>query len=100
MDHRRFEDLRLSKHAQERCQQRGISPKVLETLYTYGKRTWSRGGAWSYSINRNRLDKVRIALGELEFRRIREKLDCYMIVAPDAGTIVTVGHRTHRRSAA
>jgi hypothetical protein len=87
--------LSITNHAQTRLQQRGIPPLVIENLLDFGRQMHDhRGGTVLYFDHRARRYLQR-QLPRENFRRIESHLDAYAVVASD-GSIVTVGHRTHR----
>lgn len=87
--------LPITYHAQTRLQQRGIPPFVVEKLLDYGRQMHDhRGGSVLYFDHRARKQLQR-QLPRDNFRRIERHFDAYAVVGSD-GSIVTVGHRTHR----
>ena len=54
-----------------------------------------RGGIRRYFSKRSRRAMER-AFGSGPVRRMADYLDTYLVESVDDGTIVTVGHRTHR----
>ena len=93
----RRNQVRYTKHAQKRLQQRGIPDMAVRLICKYGKRSYYKGGE-SYCINkrnRRRLEKdLKARLDSREFRRIVKSLDCYVVLSGDE--IITVAHRTKR----
>ena len=85
----------MTYHAQARLQQRGIPAKVLDCLLAYGQAIHDHQGAEIVFFDHGARNKVRKALGEVEFKKLADKLDAYAVLAPD-GAVVTVGHRTKR----
>ena len=85
----------LSRHAEERCQQRGISPEHVRIMHSYGIwRHTSRG--FSCFMNKHARDKVRAAFGDAVYRTLAEKLNFYMAMDMDRTTVLTVAHRLRR----
>jgi len=84
--------LRISKHAERRCQQRGISPLAIETILDYGHFNYV-GGAKSWSMNRLEKSFARHDLGK-EYKNIEKKLG-FLVVSHD-GTLITAAHKMKR----
>ena len=85
----------LSVHAKTRLQQRAISMPVLDCLLNFGRRVHDHKGAEILFFDRRARDRVRLAVGEKEFKCVQAKLHSYAVVAVD-GVVLTVGHRTKR----
>lgn len=87
----------ISRHAQQRLQQRGISIQAVPIIRRYGKRTYVNG-AESYSINKSDRPSVERHLKETmspeEYSKVSKDLDCYIIVKNN--NLVTAAHRTQR----
>lgn len=86
------DDMQLTKHAQTRMQQRGISKSVMDLLETHGRYV-ERGkrGAIVYVDKRAR-ERIRRNTSPTEFARIEQKLHAYFVEGDD-GSIITVGYR-------
>jgi hypothetical protein len=87
--------LAITKHAQTRLQQRGISPLVVENLLDFGRQMHDhRGGTLLYFDHRTRR-RLQRQLPAENYRRLEPHLDAFAVLGSD-GAIVTVGHRTRR----
>ena len=95
-DHKVPRQLRLTEHAQVRCQQRGISPNVLSTVLRFGKCKPTKDGR-SYSMDHPARRRAERALGKTAYGRISDKLNIYIVVATNDEYVVTVAHRLRRR---
>ena len=84
----------LTRHAAERCQQRGIRTEVVEAILAYGDRHW-RHGAEVCFMTRQAREQATAALGARRFARIADRLDCYVVLSDD-GSIVTAAQRRQR----
>ena len=84
----------LSKHAQERMQQRAIPPLVLDLLYRYGREQHQNGGTVLFFDQHSRR-KALCALKDT-LQRFDKVSDTYVVTAADNGKAITVGHRTKR----
>ena len=85
----------LSRHAQARMQQRGISTELLGLLAVYGARAHDHHGGQLRFFDKAARRRLRQAAGEAAWRRVESKLDVYAVIAQD-GCVVTVGHRDRR----
>ena len=94
MRDRDFNQLELSQHAEERRHQRGIGLDVLDVVYRFGKAVRTRQGM-SYSMDGRARRIAEKKLGS-QYCRVADRLDCYMVVAQDERTIITVAHRSQR----
>jgi len=83
----------LTKHAQKRCQQRGIPLLAINWLGEYGKRR-RHEGADVYHFTKSRRKELRRDIGKLAYKKNECFLDFYMVV--DGETILTVGKRLTR----
>lgn len=83
-----------SRHAQIRCQQRGISKNVIEVLLSYGTRRY-RHGAEVCFMDRPGRRRAAASLGSKRFAGVADRLDCYLVLS-DEGTIITAAPRVRR----
>ncbi len=84
----------LTRHAEVRCQQRGIRPEVVDVLMTYGRRR-TRHGAEVCFMDRVARDRARADLGSDDYRRIADRLDAYLVVSGE-GEVITAANRRKR----
>ncbi|MGO9391537.1 hypothetical protein [Rhodoblastus sp.] len=84
----------LTRHAEVRCQQRGIRPEVVATLLEYGRRE-RRHGAEICFMDRSAHRQAQRALGHDAYARVVDRLDRYLVVADD-GQIITAAPRLKR----
>ena len=89
MQHAKF-----TKHAQTRAQQRGIRTDVASTLLTYGTARVSYGAEVIF-MDKAARQTARKAMGPKAYARLADRLDCYIVMAPN-GDIITCAHRTER----
>jgi hypothetical protein len=86
------DDMQLTKHAQTRMQQRGITETVLDLLYTYGRHV-ERGSAGAIvHFDKRAREIIRKSTPRKEYARIEQKLNAYIVESSD-GSIVAVGYR-------
>lgn len=85
----------LTHHAQARLQQRGIPPKVLDSLLDFGHEAHDHHGSRIVYFDHRARRQLRRQVGTESYKRIEPHLDAYAVVA-DTGEVITVGHRTRR----
>ncbi len=83
-----------TRHAEARCQQRGIRSEVVDTLMAYGRRR-TRHGADVYFMDRTTRERARADLGRTGYSRIADQLDAYLVVSDD-GQVITAAKRLRR----
>lgn len=87
-----MKELLVSKHARMRCQQRGLSPLVLNWLTQFGATQYDhRGAEVRYFDKRSRKELARFA-GKEVVDRLSGLLDAYVVISAD-GVVITAGHR-------
>lgn len=86
-------NLTLSRHAEMRCQQRGIRAEIVDILLAYGRRRFSHG-AEVYFMDKRARARARAELGRA-YARIADRLDTYVVVAED-GRLITAAKRLRR----
>lgn len=84
----------LTRHAEIRCQQRGIRPEVVATLLKFGRRK-RRHGADVCFMDRTTRRRAEEALGHAAYVRLADRLGRYLVVADD-GQIITAAPRLKR----
>jgi hypothetical protein len=84
----------LTRHAEIRCQQRGIRPEVVATLLEFGRRE-RRHGAEVCFMDRTARRRAEQALGHVAYARVADRLGRYLVVADD-GQIITAAPRRKR----
>ncbi|NMF96155.1 hypothetical protein GPA27_01925 [Aromatoleum toluolicum] len=85
----------MTHHATRRLQQRGIQEEVLPLLMQFGAHEYDKRGAKLMYLTHKRKERIHRTVGSDAFRRIEPALDVYAVV-DKRGTVITVGHRTHR----
>ena len=68
--------MRLTRHAQKRCQQRGLRECDIKLIYEFGRKEYARQGAVKYCLDRKLVRKLRESLNkeEIRIRRLRQSL--------------------------
>lgn len=82
---------RLTKHAEERLQQRGIPPLMLPIVMAYGQEQYQKGGTTVWVLPKKSAKRLRRELKDL-LSRMDALSDTYF-VENDAGTVITAGHQ-------
>lgn len=82
----------LSRHAQIRSQQRGISLELVDLLLDFGQERHIGHGAIVLSFSKSSKARLRQVLPRKVFASISSSLDVYAVVG-DHGCIMTLGHR-------
>jgi hypothetical protein len=90
-----MDDLQMTIHASTRLQQRGIPRAVLPYLFAYGTRTHGGRGAHIVYFDRGGRQRIRVAAGQQEYKRLERALNVYAVVS-QGGAVITVGRRTRR----
>ena len=84
----------LSRHAETRCQQRGIGDEVLSVLLDFGS-SRHRHGAEVYFMDKVGRRSARAALGRKRYAQIANRLNTYVVVSHD-GMVLTAAQRRRR----
>ena len=92
MKNKIIEQVKLSKHAVTRAQQRGIDIETISIIMTYGHYEYTRDGAKMWRMNKQEKRFARSDLGNA-FIKIEKKLGFIII---KNGIILTVAHQTRR----
>ena len=83
-----------TRHAQARCQQRGIPPEAVEAILAYGNAR-RHDGADVYYLDKRARSRAEAGLGRPGYRRIEKALDSYLVLGDD-GSLITAAHRLRR----
>jgi hypothetical protein len=85
---------RLTRHAAQRLQQRGIKASTLDLLYAYGRRVYGHNGAARLIFDNAARRQIEAALGKAAAQL---NFSAYAVVeAARCTKIITVGHRKSR----
>lgn len=90
------DDIRLTRHAAVRMQQRGIPAWYLRLLVEHGKTTHDGHGATLKSVCKATRERLRHLLSRPEYARAERYFSVYAVVSED-DAVVTAARRTHRR---
>ena len=83
----------LTRHAQVRCQQRGIPPLIRQWLQDYGSEVQTHGATKRF-FDRDARRRLAAAVGPQVVDRLGSLLNVYLV--EDTGTVVTAAVRTQR----
>lgn len=83
----------LTKHAEIRCQQRGIPPLIIEWLLDFGKPVYNHG-AEIYHFDKKSKKAIERYAGKQILSTLDRYMDAYLVFA--AGRVITAGHRFKR----
>lgn len=86
--------LYLTKHAQERIQQRGIDKQVVDYLIEVGSKHHASGGALRYTFDHKACRRLKNMISEKEYARVEKKLKMFAIVNAEGSGIITLGYIT------
>lgn len=84
----------MTRHAQRRCQQRGLSPIVIDLLLKFGSSEPAGAGTTRVFIDKAARRRVQAYAGPLT-SKLSEHLDVYAVLGAD-GRVITAAHRTER----
>ena len=88
-------DSTLTKHANQRMQQRRIPPMVIDWLIGYGACEHDHRGAEIRYFDKKARRKLNSDIGGQVVKRLEDFLNSYLVLGSN-GHVITVGHRTHR----
>lgn len=89
---RRKQQLHVSKHANKRKQQRGISSEAIEFIIFFGERSYDGHNGIRCLMTDKAVAKLERAVGHTQ--RTDNLRGCYVVLsAEDECTVITVGHR-------
>jgi len=82
-------------HSQERMQQRGIPPLIIDWLEAYGDEIHDHRGAVVLHFSKKARRRLEQCVGTAPLRRLSEWLDSYAVIGND-GALITAGTRWKR----
>lgn len=85
----------ITRHASQRCRQRGIEPMALELLARFGAEMHDGRGATVRYFDKASRRRMEREFGHRAVARLSEWTDAYAVVSGD-GAVITTGHRTRR----
>jgi len=87
--------MNLTRHAQQRMQQRGISRQAVNYVLAYGRVSHDHHGGCVLWLDK----RSRARLGQEEGQQVLRELDKHLnayVVTDTGGMVMTVGHRYRR----
>lgn len=85
--------MEMSRHAQVRCQQRGIPPLIRQWLQDYGSEVQSHGATKRF-FDHEAKRRLAADVGAQVVNRMGDLLNLYLVEA--GTTVITAGVRTRR----
>lgn len=85
----------LSKHAQDRCQQRAIQPLIVDWLIRHGHRVPVSGGALVCHFDKRSRKALSALYGHRVVDQLASLLDTYIVLGM-GDQVITAGHRYRR----
>lgn len=86
-----------SRHGAIRCQQRGLSPLIVDCLLQFGEVVHDHAGGMIHHFTKRSLRRVERAWGREPVRLLlQDHRDAYVVTSTDGGTIITAGWRNRR----
>lgn len=82
-------------HLQQRMQQRGVPPLIVQWLEDFGKEGYNHEGCIVLSFDKNAKRRLEQAVGREPVRRMSEWLKAYLVISID-GVRITTGIRYRR----
>jgi len=83
--------MNITKHANARAQQRGITSEFLDLIYAFGDKQTARNGCILRYFSRKSLELVKLHLGPTYMRENHEKFRIFTIETRVNPTIITTG---------
>ena len=84
-------DIVLTKHAQKRMKQRGISKEMIELIYEYGREEHDRQGGVRVMITKKMITMLAKRMPRLK-RSFEKVKGTYLVLSSGDGVVVTTGH--------
>ena len=69
-----------TRHAEARCQQRGIRPEIVDAILAYGRRIHRHHAEVCY-VDKPARRRIERELGQDAYRRIVDRLNNYVVLA-------------------
>ena len=87
--------MQLSRHANERSQQRAIPEMMIDLLLQFGSSERAGSGICKIFFDKPSRRRVKAYAGPLA-SFLEQHLDVYAVVSEENMKVITVGHRTER----
>lgn len=81
----------LSKHAQKRSRQRGISNLCIPLVLTFGEKEFDGRGGIRYLMTADSINRLRGAVGTTQ--QVESLAGVYAVLSVEDHRVITVGHR-------
>lgn len=90
-EHTRHRRASLSRHADQRAQQRGIDKSALPLLLAYGQCEYDGKGGVRYLMTASSLSNLCRVVGRT--KQVEALAGVYAVVSVEDDTVITMGHR-------
>lgn len=84
----------LTRHAQVRAQQRGITEEIIDLLLSYGKSVYDKKGGEIVYFDKACRKRIKKSIGVNAIRVMGKQLNAYLVLC--GSQVVTVGWRHNR----
>jgi hypothetical protein len=84
-------DIILTKHAEKRMNQRGISKEMIELIYEHGREQYDHRGGVRIMLTKKMIGLLVKRLPKLKkmFERVKST---YLVISSNDGAVITAGH--------
>jgi hypothetical protein len=84
-------DIILTKHAEKRMNQRGISKEMMELIYEHGREQYDHRGGVRIMLTKKMIGLLVKRLPKLKkmFERVKST---YLVISSNDGAVITAGH--------
>ncbi|MDP6537058.1 MAG: DUF4258 domain-containing protein [Gammaproteobacteria bacterium] len=87
--------MNLTRHAENRMQQRGINRQAVDYVLAYGRESYGHHGCQVVWLDKQARRRIRDEESEEMARKLDKCLNTYAVIDQN-GTVITVGHRYRR----
>jgi hypothetical protein len=87
--------MNLTRHAENRMQQRGITRQALDCVLAYGRESYDNHGCQVIWFDKQARRRICEEEGGEVARKLEKCLNTYAVIDLE-GTVITVGHRYRR----
>ena len=88
-------NLSYTKHAETRCQQRGISKEAVSLILTYGRKKYDHHGGVVHYLDHKTKGLLLNKHSEVK-TNLDKQLKLYVVTSAKSGQVITTGHRYRR----
>ena len=88
-------NLTYTRHAETRCQQRGISKEAVSLILDYGRTKHDHHGGVVHYLNHKTRQSLSNQSSEVK-AKLDKQLQIYVVTSAKSGQVITAGHRYRR----